>query len=214
MQGALRVRLGRTRESVADPAVEAAETDAALAARVLADREAFATLYARYVESVYRYCFHRLGDPTVAEDATSQVFVRALAALPRYRERGSFRSWLFAIAHNVVSDLLRRSRRAGVDLDGPLDEDVVDPAPSPEEAAVAALAADSLHALLTALPEDQRCVLELRLSGLSSPEVGRVLGRSPTAVRSLQFRAVERLRRLLAGEAAPGTNAEVDDARQ
>lgn len=214
MQGAIRLRFGRARgAATADRAGEDGASDAELAARAITDREAFAALYLRYVEAVYRYCYHRLGDQASAEDATSLVFTRALAGLSHYRERGSFRSWLFAIAHNVVTDLARRSRRAGVHLAVPVPDDFVDPAPSPDELATATLAADRLEIALAALPSDQRRVLELRLSGLSSPEVARVLGRSPTAVRSLQFRAVERLRRLLAEDAA-GIEAEVHDGRR
>jgi RNA polymerase sigma-70 factor (ECF subfamily) len=217
MQGAIRLRRWRSPETTAEPTDEAGESDAALATCAAIDRDAFATLYSRYVESVYRYCYHRLGDQPTAEDATSQVFVRALAALPRYRERGSFRSWLFAIAHNVVTDLARSTRRAQAHVDGPLTDDVLDPSPSPEEAVLAAQDAESLQALLATLPDDQRRVLELRLSGLSSPDVGRVLGRSPTAVRSLQFRAVERLRRLLADDgllaASAFTNGGDDGSR-
>jgi RNA polymerase sigma-70 factor (ECF subfamily) len=112
-----------------------------------------------------------------------------------------------------VTDLARRSRRGGVDLGAPLPIDLVDPAPSPDEAVAAALRVDRLDAALAALPADQRRVLELRLSGLSSPEVAHVLGRSPIAVRSLQFRAVERLRRLLA-EDGPGIESEVHDGRR
>ena len=216
MQGAIRLRFGWARgETAAEPAGEDGASDADLAARAIADREAFAALYLRYVEPVYRYCYHRLGDWASAEDATSQIFTRALAGLPHYRERGSFRSWLFAIAHNVVTDLARRSRRTGVNYSPPLPIDLVDPAPSPDDDVAAALTADRLDAALASLPAAQRRVLELRLSGLSSPEVAGVLGRSPTAVRSLQFRAVERLRRLLAEEGAiTGHAAEVRDDRR
>jgi len=80
-----------------------AASDAALVERARADREAFALLYARDLRPIYRYCDHRLGDAEAAEDATSQTFARALAALPTC-DPESFRAWPFAIAHNVVSD--------------------------------------------------------------------------------------------------------------
>ena len=105
------------------------EAEAALVARARVEPAAFATLYDRYAVPVYRYCYARLGTREAAEDATSQVFTNALAALPRYRERGSFAAWLFAIAHNVVADAQRRDGRFVADL---LDERI-DPAPSPEE---------------------------------------------------------------------------------
>ena len=175
-----------------EPSDEEAD-DAVLVAAAQASRQAFAALYERYVVAIYRYCYHRFGDREAAEDATSLIFTKALAALPRYRPNGSFRSWLFAIAHNTVADDTRR-RRPVVSLTA---LDVPVRSPGPEELAIAGLEWGALCRLLAELPEEQRRVMELRLSGLTSPEVGRVLGRSPTAVRSLQFRAVARLRTAL-----------------
>lgn len=81
----------------------------ALVARAQGDRHAFAELYRQYVPAVYRYCLRRLGSVEAAEDATSQIFTQALVALPQYRP-GSFRAWLFTIAHHVVVDAVRRRR--------------------------------------------------------------------------------------------------------
>ena len=130
IQGAIRLGFGqRSSAAAADDPNETGETDAALAVRARVDREAFAALYARYVDPVYRYSLSRLGDREAAEDATSQVFVHALAALPRYREQGSFRSWLFAIAHNVVTDAGRRAGRANSLGGDCLTDDLVDQRP-------------------------------------------------------------------------------------
>ena len=110
------------------------EDDAALVARAKADPRAFAALYRRYVDPVYRYCYRRLGNREAAEDATGLVFARALAALPGCREE-SFRGWLFAIAHNAIANEFRGARPER-SLEGA--EAVVDPAAGPEEAALAA----------------------------------------------------------------------------
>jgi RNA polymerase sigma-70 factor (ECF subfamily) len=70
----------------------------------------FAPLYDRYVEPIYRYCFRRVSNPDFAADLTSVIFTRAIEALPRFRPNpngGTFRSWLFTIAHNVVVDAYR-----------------------------------------------------------------------------------------------------------
>src|SRR5579885_3182891 len=83
--------------------------DATLAAAARADPRAFTVLYERYLGPIYRYCFARLGNREAAEDATSAIFLKALAALPEYRD-GGFAAWLFQIAHNVVVDLVRRQR--------------------------------------------------------------------------------------------------------
>lgn len=167
--------------------------DSVLVAAAQADRQAFAPLYDRYLDPVYRYCLRRLGSREAAEDATGQVFAKALAALPGYRDR-SFRGWLFTIAHNVVGDAFRRPPPAA-----PLDAaaDLPDPAPTPEEAALLADEGRAVRALLAHLPADQRRMVELRLAGLTGVEIARALGRSEGAVKMLQFRAVARLRALL-----------------
>lgn len=178
---------------------DAAADDVCLVLAAQADRRAFAPLYERYVTPVYRYCYHRLGHREAAEDATSLIFTKALAALSRYQPAGgSFRSWLFVIAHNTVTDVARRSRPTALLTDGA----VVSEAIGPEAAVITDLAQREFHQHLAALPEEQRRVMELRLSGLSSPEVAVILGRSATAVRSLQFRAVARLRAHLTNDPA------------
>jgi RNA polymerase sigma factor (sigma-70 family) len=179
----------------APPAKEAG--DAALVAAAQLNPAGYAALYGRYWEAVFRYCYYRLADWQEAEDAASQVFVDAFARLGAFRDRGdSFRPWLFTIAHNEV---VGRYRRQGRRLFAPLAAAfrLVDPAPSPEERAIAADEHGRALALLAQLPEDQRRVCELRLAGLTGKEVAAVLGKSHDAVRAAQWRAETRLRTLL-----------------
>jgi len=178
-------------------AVEARSDDVLVAAS-LTDRQAFGLLYDRYVDAVYRYCYGRLGDREEAEDATSLIFARALAALPTHRG-ASFRSWLFAIAHNVVLNTRRGACRAHSLT---VVHEVVDPGPRLEDLAEDAERRRSVHRALTQLPEEQRRVVELRLAGVNGPEVARVLGRSHESVRTTQRRALVRLRSLLGVAAA------------
>jgi RNA polymerase sigma-70 factor, ECF subfamily len=171
------------------------DPDSLLVARARRDPHAFAELYRRYVDPVYRYCHRRLGAREAAEDATAQVFSNALAALPGYRDDGpSFRSWLFAIAHNTIADDLR-ARRSVATLEEALD--LADPAPSPESAAITAESGRFVHDLLAQLTPDQARIVELRLAGLTGPEVAQALGRNPNAVKVAQHRAYTRLRALL-----------------
>jgi RNA polymerase sigma-70 factor (ECF subfamily) len=181
-----------TLRSPLPPDARPIDTDAALVAAARRDRAAFAPLYLRYVDPVFRYCLRRLGSWEAAEDATAQVFTKALAALPGYRESGSsFRSWLFAIAHNVLVDAGRSARPHDM-----LDESLplTDPGTGPEEAALAAEGQREVQLLLAIVPPDQRRVLELRLAGLTTAEIAQALGLSPGAVRASQYRAAKRLR--------------------
>ncbi len=168
------------------------DDDARLVALAKVDPRAFAPLYTRYFDPVYRYCYRRLGHTEAAADATAQVFSKALAALPGYHEDApSFRSWLFAIAHNVITDDLRARRSVA-----PIAAAAHIPArgPSPEETVLTNEAACTVRALLARLPADQRQILELRLAGLTGPEIAAVLGRSLVAIKIAQVRAFARLR--------------------
>lgn len=162
-----------------------------------ADHAAFATLYRRYLDPVYGYCFYLLGDHHDAEDATERTFLAALGAIDRYRDEGAtFRSWLFRIAHNQLANALRaRSRQRTASLDT-----VPEPAAIDDPARMASLADDArrLRACVASLSEDRRQVVILRfVDGLTAREIGDVLGRSEGAIRVLQHRALRELGVLL-----------------
>ena len=87
------------------------DEDAPLIARARAgEAAAFGALYDRYVEAVYRYVFYRVRETAEAEDVTSEVFMKALRAMPRYETRQPFLAWLYRIARNAVIDRARRKR--------------------------------------------------------------------------------------------------------
>jgi RNA polymerase sigma factor (sigma-70 family) len=201
MPGMFRSRAATSQQDAPAPADEAE-----LIACAVRDPAAFAPLYHRYLDPVFRYCFRRLGSREVAEDATSLIFERVLKALPTYRG-GLFRAWLFAIAHNVINDSYRSIRIH--DQHEPIDAaaGLADPGPLPEAVAVLADEQRLLLAMLPLLPADQRRVMELRLSGLPSTEVAVVLGRTPESVRTLQLRAIRRLQTLL-DVPTPGSSRE------
>jgi RNA polymerase sigma-70 factor (ECF subfamily) len=200
MTGAWREPRGEERA----PTARADDAHLVLAAQ-RGDACAVARLYERYQDPVLRYCFYRLGDWEDAGDAAQQVFADALGALARFRDRDDgFRSWLFRIAHNEVTDRQRRRvRRPDASL--AFATGLPDRVPSPEECAVTADEVQHLRMALARLPDEQRAVTELRLAGLSGPEVAAALGLSHDAVRKAQSRALARLRALL--EPAPITVA-------
>ncbi len=165
------------------------------------DRQAFAELYDEYVDRVYRYLLYRLRDTADAEDLTSEVFTRAFANIHRYRWQGkSFLAWLYTIARNAVTDRMRRARPT-VDLEDAFG--IADGSPTAQEHVEARDRATALRQAMTRLTGDQQEVLLLRfMENYSSQEVAKALGKNEGAVRALQFRALGRLRKLLAEEVA------------
>lgn len=160
------------------------------------DASAFGELYRRYMPRIYRYCLLRLPTPEDAEDATSLVFTHLIRALPRYQDRGvPFATLLFRISRNVVVSQLRR-RRYRAPLEEAADVAATGEAGEPDPGALS----DRVELLecLRELPDLEREVVVLRfVEGYASAEVGRIVGKSEGAVRSIQHRALEELREIL-----------------
>ena len=171
-------------------------------ARAQQDSREFAPLYERYVALVWNYCRARLRNPAVAEDATSTTFVKALASLPRYQpqirgEQTTFRSWLMTIARNVVLDEQRKRPFA------PMDDHIhtlASKQDGPEQIAVATDRREQLLQAFAQLSDQQQDVIRLRQQELSGEEIAAVLGISVGAVKSTHYRAIQRLREMLAEE--------------
>ena len=186
--------------SVATPIaiVPSAEPDeAALVRAAQADPAAFGALYQRYLGRVYGYLWARTGSAEDAGDLTQQVFLQALEALPRYRERGlPFAAWLFRIARNAAANWWRRQRPAvswdllpeASRLPG---EGWIDPAAQAERR-------DSLRRLqgrIAALSAEKRELLELRFAaGLTAREIAAVVGKSEGAVKKQLARTLHALK--------------------
>ena len=126
-------------------------TDEELVTAAQVDRTAFAPLYRRYADPVYRYCLRRLRARDAAEDVAAAIFERALIGLPRFTPRagGSFRSWLFTIAHNTITSV-ERDRRIASPLEDALT--VVDTAPGPEDTLQSAETYEEVWAMIATLP--------------------------------------------------------------
>jgi len=175
--------------SSSDPAGD----DIALARAARNDATAFSELYARYLTPIYRYCLVRLGSQHAAEDATSEVFLRALNGISGYRG-GSFPAWIYRIAANVLNDAHRRSVSTA-----PIDEatEVEDDAPGPEALVGLSLDLNAVRAALASLSQEQRSAIELRAAGWSWQQVGEALGGSADAARMACARGLIRVRHAL-----------------
>lgn len=166
-----------------------------LVARAAAgDAGAFGALFDLYGPRVHRFIQLRVREPADAEDLLQSVFLKVLQSLPRYQDRGlPFAAWLFQIVRNAVIDHSRTSHPAA-----PLEAAAHHPATGDDPADLAALAGERerLKAALDELPPDQRDVLVYRyFAGLSTREIGALMGRREGSVRTLQFRALAALRR-------------------
>lgn len=177
--------------------------EAAAVARAKQQPEAFARLYDEYHALIYSYCFRRLRNREMAEDVTSQTFLSAFRSLNSF-QGPSFRSWLFAIAHNTVVDAYRRQGRELVLI---ATTDPEDSGLTPEEITLAREQSSHLHRLIARLSPAQRDVIELRLAGLTGKEIAQVLNRTESAVKSLQFRGIAQLRECY-GEQLRGERSE------
>ncbi len=171
-------------------------TDEALVVRAAqADTAAFTPLYHHYYPRIYRYLRARVSSNEDAADLAQAVFLRALAALPTYRERGlPFAAWLFRIASNLATDV-QRKRRPVVDLDAIPEEFYATDANPPEQAALEGERLDRLRAVVATLDPDKRELLALRFAGgLTSAEIAAVVGKREGAVKRQLSRIIQGLR--------------------
>ena len=162
------------------------------------DQAAIAAIYDRYSLRIYNYVYHRLGNAHLAEDLTATVFLRMLEAIRSSRAwQTSFSGWLYRIAHNLVVDYFRAGRQDEV----PLEEWPIPSREHPADIAERSLAQQRLRSAVGQLTGEQNLVITLKfLEGMSNAEVAGVLGKSEGAVKSLQFRALAALRRMMSGE--------------
>jgi len=155
------------------------------------DPRRFGDLYEIHFERVYAFVARRVGQRETAEDLTSDVFHKALANLHNFEWRGvPFAAWLLRIAANVIAD---RSKRGGLELssDDPPERSMK---PRMEQAEDGA----RLFRMVSQLADDQRQVVMMRFAEEKSiHEIAQQLGRSDGAVKQLQFRALQNLRRKL-----------------
>jgi RNA polymerase sigma-70 factor, ECF subfamily len=163
------------------------------------DAEAFGLLYERYVDVVYRYIYVRVGSAHLAEDLTSETFLRALRRMDSFSWQGrDIAAWFITIARNLITDNAKSARfRMEVTTADMLDADQRVDAPDTE---VLQRLRDTrlLEAVKGLKPEQAECVVLRFLQGLSLAETAKVLGKTEGAVKQLQLRAVRALHRELA----------------
>lgn len=165
------------------------------------DSEAFGQLYARYVDIVYRYVYVRVGAVHLAQDITSETFIKAMRGLDSFTWQGKdIAAWFVTIARNLVNDHTKSARfRMELTTDDMRDHDTSVAAPDGQ---VLDQLRDErlLQAVKQLKPEQQECIVLRFMDGLSLAETAEVLGKKENAVKQLQLRAVRALQRALEGE--------------
>ena len=165
------------------------------------DSAAFGELYDRYVDLVYRYVYYRVGSAQVAEDLTSETFLRALRRLSSFTWQGrDVGAWFVTIARNLIADHYKSSRYR-LEL---TTEDVTTVSEArgshegPENAVLEAMQNKVLLGAVKQLnAEQQECIVLRFLQGLSVAETAEAMGKNEGAIKALQYRAIRSLGRLL-----------------
>jgi RNA polymerase sigma-70 factor (ECF subfamily) len=172
------------------------------------DEAALCSLFDKYYPKIYNYGLIQLQEAHAAEDLASDVMLKVLESIPKYRSRGvPLSAWVFRIARNRIVDIRRRgSRRREVGL---TDTFVDGSSTAPHSAVEKALDYGQVSLALSHLTQVQEQVIVLRfLKDLDVATVAQIIGRSESAVKSLQFRALTSLRRTLQGSEPTSRSAE------
>lgn len=159
------------------------------------DAEAFAQVYDELVKPVYRYIYYRV-EEAVAEDLTEETFLKVWQNLKKYKKgKHPFSSWVFRIAHNLVVDYYRQNKTTEM-----IEETVVDhkAESNPHHQTNLKLTQIRLRKVIYRLPENYQQVIILKyINELDNKEISTVTGKSEGAIRTIQFRALDKLKLLL-----------------
>lgn len=163
--------------------------------------EAFGQLYDHYVTGIFRFVYYRVGSRTLAEDLTSETFVRGLRSIQRFNWQGKdFGAWLTTIARNLIADHFKSSRSRLEIVTDVMPEKTT--AASTEDDVLSLISNEMLFEAVNQLPKEQRdCVLMRFIQGLSIAQTAAALDRSEGAVKQLQLRAVRSLAKLVPEDA-------------
>ena len=184
--------------------MDATEAAAVLARARQGDNDAFRALVERHSQSVFRLAFRMTGNEQDAEDVVQESFLRAYRQLGRFESRANFGTWLYRIVANCSVDLMR-AKQARHDQSRADSLDDLEAAPvaadghGPERLAESEEIGRKVTAALAHLTPIERAAFTLRhYEGRSIDEISRTLGLGTSAAKHSVFRAVRKLRTVLA----------------
>ncbi len=166
------------------------------------DGEAFGQLYDRYFDVVFRFIYFRVNDRTLAEDFTSETFLRALRRIATISYQGrDIGAWFVTIARNIVFDHMKSARhRLETTTAETVEAPIVgaDAAPGTEAAVLAALQSQRLMRAVAQLGDEQReCIVLRFVQGMSVSETAEIMGKKDGAIKAMQHRAIRKLAELI-----------------
>jgi RNA polymerase sigma-70 factor (ECF subfamily) len=168
-----------------------------------ADPTAFDDLYLLYADRIFRFLIARLGDAEVAEEVTAQEFLRLIEKIDQYKialkdNAAIFSAWLYRMAYNKMVDVLRKQKHH---QQVPIQyAETVSHHQTMSEMVESQIEFEHVMEKLQLLNDQQRQVLLLRfVEGLSIAETAQVMEKSEGAIKALQHRSLEALRRYLTG---------------
>jgi RNA polymerase sigma-70 factor (ECF subfamily) len=167
------------------------------------DAQALAEIYDRYAESIYRYAYRFVGDASLAEDLTSEVFLKLLQVLGTSRApQEQLQGWLYRVARNLAVDWFRQQAK-GVHIS--LNEELTPDGDSPATRLEEQQLHQDLRDAISKLTPSQQQVIVLRFGeGRKIREIGHLMGKSEGSIKVMQYRAMKRLRKLLEKQGKKG----------
>lgn len=157
-------------------------------------RYSIAKVYDDHIDRVYRHIYHRVRDSAVAEDITSDCFLKVAEHLHTFtpKDGGTLQAWIFTIARHCLADYFRKHR----DMVGLDDIDAIDPQPAIADRVDIKLSHERILSAIHTLPPRQREIILLRFAGqLRNKEIAAVLDISEKSVAASIAKSLATLRK-------------------
>jgi len=173
--------------------------------KLINDEEKFLQFYDQYVEKIYRYIFFRIGSEELAEDLTSDVFLKSWQYInqssspnPGTKKLDNPRAFFYQVARNLIADFHRQKEKSPISLDEITDKKIADKKDDPIEITAKSMEMETVRTAIANLNGDyQEIIIWRYLDELEIKEIAEILNRSDGAVRVLLSRALNSLKRLL-----------------
>jgi len=158
--------------------------------------KSFERIYKAYIQAIYKFVYFKVEENAV-EDLVERAFIKAWENISKYKKtKATFSSWLFRITNNLIIDHYRAHRSVEPVEDLQIEDQ--NRLRQPKIMAQNSLDKDRLQDALKLLNARNREVIILRhINGLSYAEIGKVLGKTESSVRVINFRALGELKNIL-----------------